>query len=151
MSTSSSAKDTEKAGPPPSRITVEMPDGDRELFMSFGLLNELASLVGGPEAVPNLSFDAQMSQTALFSVLVKRNKRGQPIDFEDEDDPVIPGDLSPETAEKILDWVAGHVLDFFVRRFANSVKLFGTQAAQLAEVGSSLTSSPNSAGKTRSS
>jgi len=120
-----------------------MPDGKRELFMSFGLLNELTGLVGGPEAVPNLSFNPELSSQALFAVLVKRDKRGRPIDFDDEENPVIPADLSPEAAEEIIDWVAAHVLDFFVRRFANSTKLFAKQAGQLAEVGSSLTSSPN--------
>lgn len=133
---------------PPSHLIADLPGERRELFMSFGLLKELAGLVGGPEAVPNLSFNPTLAEACLTLVLAKRDKRGRIPEPGEDEPPIIPVDLSPEAAEEILDWASSHVLDFFVRRFAKSSRLFATQAEQLAAVGSSLTSSANSAGKT---
>lgn len=133
---------------PEPRIAVQLPDAQRTLFMSFGLLNELAALVGGAEAVPQLSFHAPTARTALELVLAPRDKHGNIPPQTDDDAPIVPVDLAPEAAEAILDWVAAHVLDFFIRRFAKSAKLFAEQAINLGAVGSSLTSSVTSAGKT---
>lgn len=140
---SSSLSSQQKA---PSRITVNIAGQGRELFMSFGLLNEIASLVGSPEGVPTLSFDPSASHALLELVLAKRDKRGNII--REEDEPIVPLDLEPDAAEAIIDWAGTHALDFFIRRFAKSAQLFATQAENLAAVGSSLTSSVNSPGKT---
>ncbi|GJE78088.1 hypothetical protein BGCPKDLD_4699 [Methylorubrum suomiense] len=116
--------------------------------MSFGLLKELAAVVGGPEAIPKIHFDPDTTQVVLTLVLAKRDKRGVIQKPGEDDDAIIPYDMTPEAGEQILDWVAAHALDFFIRRFANSSKLFATQADQLAAVGSSLISSATSPGKT---
>lgn len=144
MMSSSSSPVPSKAEP---RITVTVSGERREVFMSFGMLNELAALAGGPEGVPRLSFDPGASMAALELMLAPRDKRGKILEV-GEDEVIVPGDMDPETAEQLLDWAGAHVMDFFIRRFAKNVRLLGSQAGPLAEVGSSLTSSGTSAGKT---
>ncbi|BAQ50289.1 hypothetical protein [Methylobacterium aquaticum] len=130
----------------PSRLRVNISGEDRDLFMSFGLLNEVASLVGSPEGVPTLSFNPPTAHALLELVLAKRDKRGNIL--RDDEEPIVPHDLDPDVGETIIDWAGAHVLDFFIRRFKKSAQLFATQAENLAAVGSSLTSSVNSPGKT---
>lgn len=137
---------TDENKKPSPRLTVDIGGEPRTFFMSFGLLNEVASLAGGPEGVPNFSFNAATSATLLELLLAGRDEEGQIIRTRGV--PIIPLDLEPEIAEQIIDWAGAHVLDFFVRRFAKSAHLFATRAGKLAEAGSSLTSSTSSAGKT---
>lgn len=132
---------------PPARITLDVAGTERTVFMSFGLLNEIAALVQSPENVPELSFNATVSTAALHLMLAPRDKRGNILP-EKEDEPAVPLDLDPDTAERLLDWAGEHILDFFVRRLAKSATLFATRADQLAAAGSSLTSSASLAGKT---
>lgn len=141
----SSSPSPESKKPDP-RLKVTIGDTQRELYMSFGLLNEVASLVGGPDGIPQLSFNPAISTALLELILAERDKRGNLIRPEDES--IVPRDLDPEIAEEIIDWAGDHCLDFFVRRFAKSTKLFATRAGELAAAGSSLTFSANSAGKT---
>jgi hypothetical protein len=132
---------------PPARLTLDVGGTERTVFMSFGLLNEIAALVQSPENVPELSFNSTVSTAALHLMLAPRDKRGNILP-EKDDEPAVPLDLDPEVAEQLLDWAGAHVLDFFVRRLAKSAALFATRADQLAAAGSSLTSSANLAGKT---
>jgi hypothetical protein len=143
--------DITKSPPTPPRVSVVIGGEERELYMSFGLLNEVTSLVGGIEAVPNIHFDPRVSAMVLDTLLAKRDRRGRILWPTDEEDPITPIDLSVETATVILDWAAGHALDFFVRQFGSSATMFANRAGPLAEVGSSLISSVNSHGKTASS
>lgn len=132
---------------PESRITLDVGGTDRTLFMSFGLLNEIAALVQSPENIPELSFNATTSTAALHLMLAPRDKRGNLLP-EKDDEPAVPLDLDPAIAEQLLDWAGAHVLDFFVRRLTKSAQLYATRADQLAAAGSSLTSSVSSVGKT---
>jgi hypothetical protein len=132
---------------PQARITLDVGGTQRTVFMSFGLLNEIAALVQSPENVPELSFNSTVSTAALHLMLAPRDKRGNILP-EKEDEPAVPLDLDPDTAEQLLDWAGEHVLDFFVRRLAKSAQLYATRADKLAAAGSSLTSSANSPGKT---
>lgn len=141
-----SGSPTPEAEKPPAYLKVEISGKSRDLFMSFGLLNEIASLAGGPEGIPNLSFNPSTSTALLELVLAERDPRGGIV--RPEEGVIVPPDLDPSTAEEIIDWAGGHALDFFVRRFAKSAKLLAARAAELAAAGSSLTSSTNSAGKT---
>lgn len=140
--------ETQPRTPPASRLEVTIDDQTKTILMSFGLLNELTALVGGPEQVATLYFDPSLRTTVLQLILARRDKRG--VILNDPEDEIVPYDLDPEIAERITAWVADHCLDFFIRQFAKSAHLLGTRAADLAEIGSSLTSSPNSAGKTPS-
>lgn len=126
---------------PPSHLRVEIDGKVREFYMSFGLTNEIAHLVGGVEGIPDLSFNQTTAMAALELILAPRDKRGNIIRPAEDEDPIVPYNLDPEAAEAILDWAGNHALDFFVRQFAKQAARFATKAGKLAEVGSSLTSS----------
>lgn len=129
---------------PASRIKVTIGSEDREIFMSFGLLNELARVVGDVNRTAAIDLDADLALEVMTLCLVPRDERGRPQfkDFE------IPAELDPETAETILDWVKDHVLAFFIRRLKKTLNLIETNKPALTEIGSSLTGSASSLSKT---
>lgn len=148
MSAQTATSPPTRPAPPLPRLDVTIGGVDRSLGMPFGLLNELTAMLGGPETVATVHFDPSVRTTVLQMVLATRDKRGKITN--EEDDPIVPYDMDQETAEAIIDWVAAHCLDFFIRQFEKSAGLMISRAGDLAQIGSSLTSSPNSPGKTPS-
>jgi hypothetical protein len=127
---------------PKSHIEVLIGDEKRELFMSFGLLNESTRLVGDLNRVAAIGLNPDLSIQILAAVLAPRDAKGRIAD-----DFVLP-EMSPENAEQILDWVKEHVLDFFIRRLRKTLTLVDQNAEQLKAIGSSLTGLGSAASKT---
>lgn len=94
------------------KITIKIDNEDYELFMSFGLLHKLASLVETPEMVPQMLVVGDLREKVLRVLLTKRDRSGKVIGdpVENIDDVLI----SRKDAEKVLTWAMEHVLDFFV-------------------------------------
>lgn len=133
---------TEKSKPD-AFLTVSVGQEDeRELFMSFGLLNESVRLVGDLNRVAAIGLNPDLSVAILTAVLAVRDAKGRV-----KDDFVLP-EMSPETAEAILDWVKEHVLDFFIRRLRKTLTLVDQNAEELKAIGSSLTGLGSAASKT---
>jgi hypothetical protein len=88
-----------------------------EVFMSFGLLNELCKLVGDPETVTRLPFEHTMRDTFLTALLQDRNRVGKIIGARSMDEM----DIDPQAVVAILAWASEHVLDFFINQ-AVSIK-----------------------------
>src|SRR4051812_46735505 len=100
------------------KLTIKIGDSDRELFMSFGLLNALSQIVGDPSKVSMISLDPDTRSKVLTATLAKRKASGKVIeDIPDIDDI----DASIIDIEKVLEWVSGHVMAFFVRSVQRAV------------------------------
>ncbi|MGO4302258.1 hypothetical protein [Cupriavidus sp. RAF12] len=86
-------------------------NGERkELFMSFGLLNELCGIVQSPEGVAFIALDAFMRAAILKSVLSERTEDGmieKEVNLNTLDVPV-------EDIERVLAWVEDRVMSFFM-------------------------------------
>lgn len=82
----------------------------KRLFMSFGLLNRLASLIGGVDGVPLLAENTDLQRQVLLEVFTEREK-GVPRYIPDSLDEI---EVSLDDIIIILDWVGGHVLNFFL-------------------------------------
>ncbi|MGO7308761.1 hypothetical protein ACCS91_33440 [Rhizobium ruizarguesonis] len=101
------------------KLTITQDGRERELFMSYGLLNVLSIAVGSPELVPSMSLDDQLRGEVLAAVLAERKVTGKVIKpVEDLDDI----DVSIDDVEAILDWAGEHLMGFFMRRLAKSAK-----------------------------
>jgi hypothetical protein len=101
------------------KLPIIFEGAERELFMSYGLLNTLAKMVGSPEVAPQITLDEYLRADVLKACLAERKPTGKVIkDIEDMDDL----DVSVEDIEKILDWATENVLSFFVRSLAKMVK-----------------------------
>lgn len=94
------------------KLEIKQDGQTRELFMSFGLLNVLTGIVGDPDRVVAIPLNRELRETVLREVLTERSKSGKPTGGTPEIDDL---EISVADVEKILAWVAEHVLGFFMR------------------------------------
>ena len=88
----------------------------REIKMSFGLINELAGIVGSIELVHLIGLDAEMTHGLIRSTLAKRDTNGRII----EEPPLFEIDADDPAIQAILEWVGGHITDFFLNSLEKS-------------------------------
>ena len=96
---------------PPAKLEVTLAGEKKSLFMSFGLLNELCRGIGDAQGALQVTANSQLRDFALMVVLSDRDEEGnvvKPIN-------VNRIEMSIEDGERLLDWVAQHATDFFVR------------------------------------
>ena len=101
------------------KLNITYQGVDRELFMSYGLLNELAKLVGSPEIAPSISLDEFLREEVLKACLAERKPTGKVLKHVADMDDL---DVSVEDIEAILDWATENVLSFFVRSLGKMVQ-----------------------------
>lgn len=82
----------------------------RTIKMSFGLLNRICRLVGDVEGSIQLLIDPVLQEAVILEILAERNEEGQIIRKHDVDD----YNLSKKDVMVLLEWVAEHLLDFFL-------------------------------------
>ncbi len=116
-------------------LTLEINGKSRDLFMSFGLLNELASLLGDVDRLTELPINHELRTVILKAVLSERTKAGKIVTEAD----LSEIDMDPQDVPKILAWVGEWVVDFFIQSGEAVKSVF---VANMERV-KSLTSSPN--------
>jgi hypothetical protein len=87
-----------------------------DLFMSYGLLTELARTVSSIDAIASLDLDNDTRDAFLGSVLADRTKSGKVKTKRALDEL----DISLEDVERTLNWGKEHLLGFFLRRVENA-------------------------------
>lgn len=92
-------------------LTLEVNGKSRDLFMSFGLLNELIRLIGEVERVSLAPVDHDLRNSLLKAVFAERSKAGRVTQEVDLDDL----DIDPMDVPKVLAWVTHWVIDFFIQ------------------------------------
>jgi hypothetical protein len=110
-------KTTTPAAPAP-RLTITVNGAQRELFMSFGLLNEICRGVGDFQAAVQIPVDAQLRDYVLLAVLSERNDQGE-IGVAAN---LRTLDITVDEVEDMLAWVTAHATDFFLRTMERVVK-----------------------------
>lgn len=123
--------------------TLKVNGEDFEVFMSFGLLNELTAVIGDPGRAASIFFDPELREHVLRAVLSERNKAGKVIDRVDD---ILDLEVDLGEIELLLSWVAGHVLRFFTRSL-KSVMGLQSDLAEMADLSSSLGGSKASRSK----
>jgi hypothetical protein len=110
---------------PSELLEITMGDQKREVFMSYGLLNELLILVGSLERVGIIGVDPTLRNDILTCVLTERDANGkaQPFSFTGIR-------LSAATVHTIIEWVGSHVIDFFLTQVENTLKVMGGKNAE---------------------
>ncbi|WP_454287261.1 hypothetical protein [Rhizobium arsenicireducens] len=101
------------------KLTVKFEGKDLDLFMSYGLLNELVKLVGSPEVAPTISIDDDLREGVLKAVLAVRKPSGKIVTPVADIDDL---DMSITDIEAVLDWSTEAVLSFFVRSLGKMVR-----------------------------
>jgi hypothetical protein len=119
---------------PNETLEITVGDEKRELFMSFGLLNQLAKLIGSPDDVAQIYLNGELRDLVLACALAKRKKSGKIIEEVDVDDL----EISTDDIEAILEWLGDHVMGFFVRSLTKVAGISGKHKEKLAALVSSL-------------
>lgn len=101
------------------KLSITYNGEERELFMSYGLLNELTKLVGSPEIAPSITVNEILRESVLMAVLAERKPTGKVVKAVEDIDDI---EVSVEDVEKILDWATDAVLSFFVRSLGKMVQ-----------------------------
>ena len=127
----------------PDTLTIIINNEERELFMSFGLLNELTIIVGDPSRVGSITLEPDLREKFLTALYAKRKKSGKIEDTVEYDDL----EIALEDVDKSLTWAQEHVLSFFVRSFRNIQMVTDKYSAEITSLTSSLDGSKNSASK----
>lgn len=89
------------------------------IFMSYGLLNRLTLLIGGPEQLESVYLDPDLQMTVLCNLMGVYDAEKQTFTPAQPD--VLP--LSVEEIPALLGWISEHVLDFFVQSLTTAQEL----------------------------
>lgn len=92
---------------------------DREIKMTFGLVNEICRLAGDIDAVPEIAYNPDLREAVLISLLSERNERGEIVG----EISVFNMDADPEDVVNLLDWASEHAVDFFLKALQRAKKL----------------------------
>jgi hypothetical protein len=120
---------------PSDYFEIKIGDEDREIFMSYGLLNQMAALIGDPSQVVRISLDPDLRSEILRLALAKRKKSGKVLEEVEDVEDI---DASYAEIEALLKWCMEHVLGFFVRLMSASRDVAADQKTAMADLVSSL-------------
>lgn len=107
---------------PETTITVKLGSSEREIFMSFGLLQTLAKMVGpvtNIEVIPLIMIDPEKAEEFLVEVLAERTPSGK-VTSKPE---LLDHEISPEDVDRVIEWMVGHLLHFFIQKLMNLAKV----------------------------
>lgn len=115
-------------------ITIKLDGEDRNIFLSFGLLNELSLLVNDISDLPSIPLNTRLRKQVLSACFATRKKSGK-IEAEVDIDDV---DVSIGDSERIIDWVVDHMMAFFLRSLKKVVLTTEANKIDMQDLGSSL-------------
>lgn len=119
---------------------------DREITMSYGLLNELASVVPDIEQIPQMSIDNDLRNQILIQILSERDEKGRIT----EQPNLFTMNLTTEQVLDLLDWAGAHLMDFFLTSYERVQKIGAQSQERLTALTSTLAGGQASPSKKRS-
>ncbi|RWM90011.1 MAG: hypothetical protein EOR84_22645 [Mesorhizobium sp.] len=132
---------------PKDHIEIKQDGETREIFMSFGLLNEITTMMGEPATAASVYFAPELRERVLLAALHQRSKTGKIQELLASLDDV---DISISDMEELLAWEVDHAIGFFARSMERVVKTKGA-LEDLTRGASSLIGSQGSPSKKQSS
>lgn len=126
--------------PIPRKFTVVVDDKPVEILMSYGVLNQLMGnfTTSNPDEpvtpVEVAMLDSNVRAKVLAIVFSKHGEYGLANGFNP-----MNNDIEPDELQKLFEWVAMHVSDFFLRTGETAKRLMEKNQARL----NSLTPSPS--------
>lgn len=116
-------------------LTVKVGEDSRDLFMSYGLLASLAHAAGeGVEGAFQYSKDYHLQQAWIQIMLAELDENGQPKLDDPKEIAKRTRFLSISEAEKLIDWVGSHVINFTMRRMKSTMHLAETNRTVLEDL-----------------
>lgn len=108
-------------------ITVKVNGEDREIFMSFALLNRVTYLMGDASQIPLILQDSELREVVLVEALAERDKNGKILNKKNMDEM----DVSFDDIQNILEFVSEHVADFTLVAMERATKVMAKHQARI--------------------
>lgn len=108
---------------PAETITIDQDGEKREIFMSFGLLDEVTTLMGDPAQAASVFFSPALRRAVYHALLQPRSKTGK---ITKEVDDIFELDIPVDQMEELLGWGVEHALDFFSRSVSRITRMKGS-------------------------
>lgn len=119
-------------------FTITVNGTERDLKMSFGLLNSVCRVVGDVDGAAMISMDPALRQAVLEELLSTRDTRGKITERVDLD----TLDVEPDAIVDLLDWAGNHAMDFFLKGLEKAKAL---QDRNMSRIKALMPTSPGSA------
>lgn len=88
----------------PSAITVRVNGSVKEVFMSFNKLNRCNFILGDIENIPHIMISPSVREAMICEMLKEKDTEAKLEDF----------DINADDAQRLLDFVSQHLLDFML-------------------------------------
>ncbi len=105
--------DMQKVEKPTDILEITVNKERREILMSAGLIRRLASIIDGYENTANIFIDPILQTVLMIEALKPRAAHGTPVE-KDRVYTLDDFDMSNEDGSKMVSWIGGHVLYFFI-------------------------------------
>jgi len=92
-------------------FTIKVDGKERDVKMTFGLLNNLCRKVGDIDGAATIMMDLELRDGVLIEMLSDRDKNGKITAAAD----LSSIEVEMDDVVELLDWAQGHVLDFFLK------------------------------------
>lgn len=123
---------------PPDTLTITRNRKPFELFMSFGLLNEILPVVNDIHLIAQIAIDEGLRKQVLEIVFAERDENGnitEPLNM-------FTLRVSPSDIQIVIGWVASHCLDFFLTALEKVVETHEPHKARIQGASNSMPSGP---------
>jgi hypothetical protein len=91
-------------------FSINLNGEEKDIKMSFALLNILCRSVGDIDGALLLDIDQELREAVLIELLSPRDDKGrisEPLDL-------MVADVTPDAVAEILSWAGDHLMDFFL-------------------------------------
>lgn len=100
---------------PDKTLTIKVNNTEREIKMTYGLLDEIVGQVKDIDQIGNFFIDQDTRNKVLTAVLSDRTASGKITNKINADDV----EIELEDVDAVLAWAASHVTSFFIRSLTN--------------------------------
>lgn len=118
---------TEQIEKPRPTLTIKVNGDDREIFMSFALLNRITYLMGDSSQIPLILQDPELREVVLVEALAERDKNGKVLVKKNMDEM----DVTFDAIQDVLEFVSEHVADFTLAAMERATKVMVKHNARI--------------------
>jgi hypothetical protein len=93
------------------KFTIKIDGKERDVKMTFGLLNALCRAVGDIDGATQVTMDQNLRDAILVELLSERDKTGK---IKNELN-LAELDVEIDDMLEMLDWAGNHIMDFFLK------------------------------------
>lgn len=110
---------------------IKVDGKEREILMSYGILNMLANMIGDVERMLLVAADMKIQESFVKILLAPRDEKGKPLVEECE---YFNLNVSNDSIVDLLSWASEHVSSFLFKLADRQVKILEGQREKLKDL-----------------